>query len=141
MYRQFQESREYIHTLGLKSQKEWKEYAKSKDKPIDIPARPDIVYKKEWISWGDWLGTGRIATFIRQFRSFNDAREYVHTLGLKDKNQWEKYVESKDKPKDIPADPSSVYKKEWISWGDWLVEQESLLRGIENIYHLKKQEK
>jgi hypothetical protein len=28
---------------------------------MDIPANPVRIYEKEWISWGDWLGTGRIA--------------------------------------------------------------------------------
>jgi hypothetical protein len=35
--RSFTEAREFVHKLGLKNQNEWKEYAKSKDKPTDIP--------------------------------------------------------------------------------------------------------
>ena len=43
-YRSFKEARAFVHTLGIKSIKEWEEYCKSGDKPDDIPSRPDVVY-------------------------------------------------------------------------------------------------
>ena len=54
-----------MHSLGLQSETpEWREYCKSGKIPQDIPYKPYRTYKKEWISWGDWLGTGRIADQI-----------------------------------------------------------------------------
>jgi hypothetical protein len=29
---------------------------------------------------GDWLGTGRIASFNMIYRSFQEARKFVHTI-------------------------------------------------------------
>jgi hypothetical protein len=90
-YRTFEEARDYVHALGLKNKEEWSKYCKSGKKPKDIPANPREPYEKEWLGWGDWLGTGAIANQKRQFRSFEQAKEYVHTLGLKSKEEWGEY--------------------------------------------------
>ena len=67
---------------------------------------------------GDWLGTGYIATGLRKFRPFEEAKVYVHSLGLKGKEGYARYAKSGKKPMDIPASPVRTYEKEWISWGD-----------------------
>jgi hypothetical protein len=58
--RSFDEAKEYVHRLGLRDQRDWREWCKSGRKPIDIPSNPSRLYRKEWIAWGDWLGTGDI---------------------------------------------------------------------------------
>jgi hypothetical protein len=117
----FQDAKSFVHSLKLKNRNEWNAYCKSGKKPDDIPTNPGRSYGKEWKGWGDWLGTGNIAVTKRVFRDFNAAREYVHSLGIKSKPEWERYRQSKELPKDIPTDPSSFYRdKGWRSWGDWL---------------------
>jgi hypothetical protein len=67
-----------VHGLGLKSLAEWTSYKKSGKKPGDIPAKPDYCYANDgWAGYGDWLGTGSVAPFLRQYRSFKKARAYV----------------------------------------------------------------
>ncbi len=52
----YEEAKIIVHRLKLKTIREWKSYAKSDQKPKDIPSSPDHVYKnKGWISWRDWL--------------------------------------------------------------------------------------
>jgi superfamily II DNA or RNA helicase len=121
-YIPFEEAREYIRNLNLKSQREWINYSKSVNKPINIPKKPEIIYKdKGWISLGDWLGTGRIAARFRSYREFNKAKKFVHLLNLKSGTEWKNYSKSGNKPEDIPSAPQVVYKnKGWISMGDWL---------------------
>jgi UDP-2,3-diacylglucosamine pyrophosphatase LpxH len=34
----------------------WREYCTSGQKPDNVPANPDEVYKDSWTSWCDWLG-------------------------------------------------------------------------------------
>ena len=58
----FCEARAYMHTLKLQSQAIWNKYKKNKLIPFDIPTNPSETYKSEWKGWGDFLGTGRIAT-------------------------------------------------------------------------------
>ena len=116
----FTDLKNLVRKLKLKSRKEWQEYYKSDNKRNDIPSRPENAYKKEWISWGDFLGTGTIASFNKKYRSFEDAREFVHALGVTGQQQWQKeYVKSGNKPDDIPSNPQKVYEKEWKGWGDW----------------------
>ncbi len=43
-YRPFEAARIHVRTLGLKTQKEWSEYAKGESRPSDIPAGPAGVY-------------------------------------------------------------------------------------------------
>ena len=70
---------------------------------------------------GDWLGTGRIADRLREFRPFKKAREFVRRLGLKSRAEWSDYCKSGKKPADIPANPNTTYAKSgWAGFGDWL---------------------
>lgn len=118
-YRNFHEAREFIHSLKIKNQKEWRRYIKSGKKPQDIPFAPDHVYD-QWISWGDWLGTGKIHPKYLEFLPFEKAREFARTLKLESVKEWFAYCDSSKKPKNIPRDVSSYYKQNWVSWGDWL---------------------
>jgi len=119
-WRSFKDARIFAHSLGLKSGRYWREYYKSEKKPDDIPTNPEQVYKKEWKSMGDWLGTGRIASQLKQFRSISLARKYVRSLRLQNQKQWREFAKSGKLPKDIPSDPGNHYKKEFKGYGDWL---------------------
>ena len=120
-YRSFKLAREYIQSLGLKNQEEWRQYTKGGKKPDDIPAGPGRYYKdKSWKGMGDWLGTGAIASFNKKFRTFASSQVFVRQLGIKSMAQWKGYVKSGKKPDDIPTNPDNYYKTEWKSWGDWL---------------------
>ena len=117
-FRSFQQARKFVRSLKLKSQTEWNTYRISGKKPDYIPSKPDGTYKKEWTTWGDWLGTERVANQNRQFRSFTEARKFVRSLKLKDNKEWKVYCKSEEMPDDIPSNPNLAYK-EFISLGDW----------------------
>jgi hypothetical protein len=56
-----------------------------------------------------------------EFRDFNEAREFVRKLGLKNRREWREYNKSGEIPDYIPKYPEGVYKnKGWIGMGDWL---------------------
>jgi hypothetical protein len=56
-YMSYKESMEIVHTLNIKTNREWREWCKNKPKEfIRIPSSPDSVYKEEWTNWYDWLG-------------------------------------------------------------------------------------
>ena len=76
-YLDFEAARAHVRALKLKDQEEWDKYCKSGKKPEEIPARPDRTYKKQWKGYGDWLGTGTIATFNRKYLDFEAARAHV----------------------------------------------------------------
>ena len=131
-YRSHEEARSFVRALKLQREKEWAAYCKGElldlpPKPADIPASPEYKYEnKGWINFGDWLGTGSVATRERKYRNFESARKFARSLKLKGQKEWSSYCKGEisnlpTKPNDIPADPSSVYKgKGWINLGDWL---------------------
>lgn len=121
-HRSFEDARKFVHKLNLKNMNEFRSYCKSGKKPDDIPATPDRVYKNDgWISFGDWLGTGTIASQKITYRPFNEARKFIHSLKLKNVADWQKYAKSGNKPVDIPTSPSRIFaNKGWKGFGDWL---------------------
>ena len=119
--RSFEEARAFVGVLGLNSTKEWEEWRKSEEKPPDIPSNPDRDYKEEgWLSWGDFLGfnEGNVA---REWRPFEEARDYARSLGFGSKKEWHEWSKSGERPSDIPSSPDQVYKgKGWMGYGDFL---------------------
>jgi hypothetical protein len=117
----FDEARKYVQGLGLKNCIEWQGWSRNY-RPINIPSDPKKIYEKEgWKSYGDWLGTGRIANKKRIYRPFQKARAYACNLVLKNIDEWRAWAKGNEHPKDIPSDPDKVYKKKgWKSWADWL---------------------
>lgn len=118
----FKKARKYVHRLGLKSTAEWRAYAQSGQRPMDIPAIPHRTYKtKGWVSMGDWLGTGFVAHRNRKYRTFAEAREFARSLQLKTLEEWIQFTQSGKLPADIPAIPAQQYKgRGWKGVGDWL---------------------
>lgn len=111
-FRDFEDARKFVRSLGLKSFSEWREYSKSNNKPYDIPAGPNNNYKnKGWKGWGDWLGTDTIASKNKKFLSFEDARKFVRSLGIKNQKEWRDYCNSGNKPDNIPTNPWEYYSK------------------------------
>jgi hypothetical protein len=115
-YLPFEEAREFVRGVRLKNRSDWKIYSKSGNKPEEIPSSPVRPYRKEWKGWGDWLGTGTIATFNRKYLDFESARAHVRALKLKGSEQWTKYCKTGKKPEEIPAHPDRTYKSSGRVW-------------------------
>jgi pterin-4a-carbinolamine dehydratase len=120
-YRPFGEARAFARRLALKSATEWRAFCKTGKCPADIPTNPWITYRdRGWVSFGDWFGTGTIATYDRDYRPFRQARAFVRRLGLRSEAEWFAYLKSGKCPLDIPANPWVVYRdRGWVSRGDW----------------------
>ena len=117
----FEKAKKFVQSLELKSQTQWIEYCKSGNKPDNIPQKPARTYKnKGWDGFGDWLGTGRVADQFKQYRPFSEAREFVRSLGLKSRKEWDEYCKSGNKPDDIPTGVTQTYKNDFKGVGDWL---------------------
>jgi superfamily II DNA or RNA helicase len=135
-WRVFDEAREFARSLKLKGSVEWRKYCKGElkeyeFKPYDIPSSPYEAYKdKGWIDFSDWLDTGRKRRGNNVENNdtwliYEEARNFVHLLKLKDGVQWQQYINnelnSPIKPSNIPNSPNFVYKDSgWKNWADWL---------------------
>ena len=129
-WRPFEEAREFVRTLGLNGQKGWNDYKSGKlteleSKPGDIPSTPNGVYENSgWDGFGDWTGTNNLHS---KDCTYEDARKFVRSLGLKSQKDWLEYCAGKRKdlpqlPSNIPTNPRQVYKikfelKDWLGHG------------------------
>ena len=114
----YQEAKAIVHTYGLKSVVEWRQFCGKGKKPKQIPAAPALHYKdKGWVSWGDFLGTNRIARGRVKWRSFKEARNFARSLDLTTYKEWANFVHL---PSDIPRNPENIYKRDWKGREDWI---------------------
>ena len=121
-YRSFEQARQWARAQRLKSNAEWINLARKGQLPEDIPTNVRQVYRNKWTNIGDFLGNGNVATFNRKYRSFSMVRKWARVQGLQSETEWREYSKQAGwLPSDIPAAVHSVYKREWKSWGDFLV--------------------
>ena len=115
----FEEAREYVRGLGLKSYTQWRTNSNLKERPVNIPYSPNLVYKNEgWINWGDWLGTGSVATKDIEFVSYQEAKAFARKLNLKTVQDW--FELKSNRPNNIPSAPQKTYENSgWKGWGDF----------------------
>ena len=132
-YRSFEDARAFVQRLRLRSVAHYWSWCAGKEndlvrRPADIPATPHQVYKDEWVSFSDYLGTKRTATFRRKFLPFEEAREFARALCLDSVTDWEEYACGRlhvpgmsPRPDNIPSNPNFTYKKTgWAGGADWL---------------------
>lgn len=105
--------------FNIKSQKEWKEFCKTKNKPSNIPTNLFLIYSKDknWKGFSDL--TGNEAAQTKEFLEFNKAKKYIRTLKFKSMGEFKRW---KNRPNDIPAAPEYIkqYKSKWKGWNDFL---------------------
>jgi muconolactone delta-isomerase len=57
---------------------------------------------------------------LRQWKSFDEARQFARLLKLAGHLAWKEYSQSGKRPKDIPSNPHIKYKEQWEGWADFL---------------------
>ena len=110
-----------VHSLKIKSQKEWSDYTKSGEKPFDIPANPRVY--KEFTTLGDWLGSGVMSNREKLFLSFSKSKKAINKEKLKNRDEYQSYVKKYNETHLIKlnANPQRKFKTAgWIDWGDFL---------------------
>lgn len=118
----YAEAKKYAKKLGFTSQHEWFLHCKGLNKPVNIPNSVVDVYKNNgWVSWGDFLGSGNVATYNRQYLNYEEAKRFVQKLNLRSEKYWREYLKSGKKPEGIPGHPAKVYRDSgWKGMGDFL---------------------
>ena len=131
-YRDFESAREFARGLGLTSSEKWIEYCKGDlpklpEKPFDVPTNVARKYQDlGWKGYKDFLQSNIHRQKYSKFLPYEEAKEFVSSLKINDYKGWHKYIAGKSpnlpkKPKNVPANPSGVYKdKGWIGIGDWI---------------------
>ncbi|NBO25147.1 MAG: hypothetical protein EBU93_07970, partial [Chlamydiae bacterium] len=88
----FEEAREYVSKLKLKSSTEFTNYWRQGKLPKNIPSKPRVAYLNDgFVSMPDFLGYDSL---FQDWMPFEIAREFVRELGLKSEKEWESYAKS-----------------------------------------------
>ncbi len=118
-WRSFIDAREFVRSLKLKNEKEWRKFRKD-NMTNDIPTNPNRTYTNEWKGIGDWIGTYRIADQNKAFLSYQEAKTWATLSGISNQKEWRIATKNKLIPYSIPTNPHNTYKNEWTTWGDFL---------------------
>lgn len=96
------------------------QFIKWKQRPNDIPARPDMIYE-DWISWDDFLGEKIISNKEKgeKYLSFDEAKKYLKKVELKHRIEYDEHIKKNDIDF-LPKRPDYFYKKNWIGYLDYL---------------------
>ena len=114
----YEEAKERIQSLNLRSFREYCKLSKQGKLPERIPSAPHDVYKgKGWIDWSDFLGKKRHSKPL----PFKGAKKIVENFNIRTKKEYYKLYKQGKLPKGMPRYPANVYEnKGWISWYDFL---------------------
>ena len=122
-YLDYEKAKEIVHTFKIKTNREWRGFIKENKLPLDIPRTPERVYKNEWISWPEWLGSDNVANKLKGFYTYDELKKIINELNIKSFLEFKRYM-TNDKPNNksnikIPTNPSEFYKNRgWVSWYD-----------------------
>jgi superfamily II DNA or RNA helicase len=103
----------FVHKLKIETNEQWDEYCLSGKKPENIPANYRLIFG---IKTGEWLGTGRISDWEKEFKSISELRTLCKELGITSKTKWFDYWKKNKRPSDVPSNPISTYKNEINGW-------------------------
>lgn len=116
----YEEVKSWIkENMNVKSKNDWYKQIKNINNNNNIPKEPREVYlNRGWVSWGDFLGTNKIANQNKNFMSYDDFKIFIKNNNIKT------YTEFKNKRKNLkklnekmPTNPNITYKNSgWISW-------------------------
>ena len=67
-WRPFQSALLYARSLELDTLHQWRDWARTRARPADIPGNPDTVYGSEgWQGWDSWLATGGLGVPVSDY--------------------------------------------------------------------------
>ena len=114
----FEKAREFVRKLGLKTGDDWEKYCMSGKKPDNIPNNCEDVYKDfGWKGGEDFFG---VKSF--EFLPYQEAKKIVRGWNLQTQAEWNLHCITSDIPDNIPKNPNTIYKEDWVGWKDWLKE-------------------
>jgi len=127
LYPTYGEARDAVKALGIKTAAEY--IVRYKEDPR-LPGNPVTKYQGTFVSWPDFLGSGRISNqerSVQLYATYDEARDAARALGITSNNEYKNRY--KEDPR-LPGLPSGKYPDEFVSWPDFL--------GTENISTMER---
>lgn len=103
-------ARDAVIRLKIRTKKQYKERYTEDPR---LPEMPNIFYKSEWAYMGGWKA---FLYSPASFVEFEELRTILSEQGIYTKKQYLRFFPDDER---VPADPASVYAKEWQRRGGW----------------------
>jgi len=124
----FQEARRIARGHGFESAEEFLEYECPGAYGLPKNVREIYVATSEWKGWDDFLGIPlRYDEAKDLLRSQRNTRSTQSSSFITTKQEYDELVEDRkrkgmedDPLSRLPYKPDLYYKKEWVSWNEWL---------------------
>jgi len=109
----YEDAKSMVQKAGIKT---WNEFRNNRMKlfKTKMPLDPDRYFKStgDWISWGEFLGTGSIAPQNLKFHDLETSKDILIKMNFKDRNEFRNWARKQDKSKlMIPIYPEKNYKE------------------------------
>ena len=124
----FDELREFSHKhmVNVKNSIDWVKFVVNNPQYKFLPKYPQASYKhRGWTSWDDLLvnysgNKSNKRNCNRLIVTYNECKKIISNLKIKDSKEWRLVIKSLGP--EIPTAPDKFYSKtnEWVSWGDFL---------------------
>ena len=115
----------FARSLNIKTSDDWKNLCVEGKVPDRFPRDPRSTYKNDWESWGEFLGTGRVASQNYRYASYAEAQEFYIENKILTKKIHTEAKKNVDWPAQIPKTPWTAYPKEWKGWNNFVKTQPS----------------
>jgi|694.fasta_scaffold23994_8 hypothetical protein len=126
----YSEAKEYLAKFNFANEEEFYLWAKSSERPNNIPASPRKTYGKDFVSMGDFLGNGNY--HFKKYLPFNECIEFIHSLKLNSIMDFQKWITENKKTHSIPSHPQDIYP-EFEGWPEFLGYQRNVSVGEKTI--------
>ena len=116
----YEECKKIVKKLNIESKNDW--FNNIDEIPEEIPKYSRQKYLNNgWVSWGDFLGTGRICDNYVDYFSYDEAKKIIKKFSIKKVVDYKNMAKNGEIPKKIPNRPERYYKNRgWCGWSDFL---------------------
>ncbi len=116
-YLSYHDAKKEMKRLNIKN---WNDFKNAKKNNLIKNIYSSAKYYDDWISSGDFFGTGRVANQKINFLNFKEAKIFVKQFNLKTVTDFYKAKKEKKILNEVPYHADQHYKDKWKGWKDFL---------------------
>jgi hypothetical protein len=98
--------------FNIKTQRDYFKVLSGRSKEIGLPSNPRKFYGENWLGWGDFLGTKRLAYLEKKFYSVDEFLSIIKKNEILTKRQYQKSYKLLGDDK-LPSNPDKQYNLKW----------------------------
>jgi len=126
----YSKAREYLSQFNFANEEEFYAWAKTDERPSNIPASPRKTYGNDFISMGDFLGNGNFRT--KDWPSYEDYKKEIQKKKFNSVGEYTEWAKLNCRKLDFPANPVNIYPQ-FEGWPEFLGYQRNVSVGEKTI--------